>query len=436
MYDGHGRPTLFKYQVEGSNALLSFLRQDSRAALLADPPGAGKSAQAIAVMKELRAERTLVLCPKSLKLNWAREIEMWTGERAVQILRKSTDAIDPTAKVVISNYHLACREPLLSALTRERWAFLCMDEAHCLRSPSSQMSRTCFVPLWASATYRLLMTGTPVPNGRAVEAWPMFSRLAPDLFGRWEPYKSRYCIPEETPWGIAYPRSKNLDELGRIARERFMVRRSREEVLGQLPPLVRQHVPLDIPALEVQETQEGLDISAVVEAVLAGVPLRSDPISTARRKLGILKAPLAAEFIRDQLEEVESVVVFCHHREVFQTLFEALEDLGVVRVSGKTPTDERQAAVDAFQGGRARVFLGSLTAANTGITLTRSQAVIFVEADWVPTTNEQAEGRIHRVTQTDITRAIYLVAANSLDEAVVRSVVRKQRNIERVMQDA
>lgn len=441
---------LFPYQKDGVGKLVRILTnpEGHRGALLADPVGAGKSPMTIFTFSTFQCRRVLIVCPKSLRLNWAREVERWTGgSYATHVLKGSQDEVpsrseDGRPLVVIVNYHLTCRSPLLERLQAEPWDFLAFDEAHALKAPTAHVSRVCAVLLWSRAKYRLPITGTPVPNGRAAEAYILFSRLAPDLFGDWQAYRDRYCVAEETKWGIKYPRSKNLEELGRLARERFMVRRPKEEVLKALPGLVRQTVPLDIPRLQVREAQGGehVDVDAMVALVVksldAGMPLTSDPISTARRKLGILKVGPALEFIEELLEEVESVVVFCHHREVFFGLKEGLaaREIGVASISGMTPATERQMAVDMFQAPNGpRVFLASIAAASTGITLTRSHTVVFVESSWTSTDNEQAEARVYRQTQREICRAIYLVVPDSLDEKMQGVVTRKRRDIAKVL---
>ncbi len=439
-------PRLFPYQREGIRAITDILLQtgSGRAALLADPPGAGKTSQVITVMDEiqgLKSKTFLIICPASLRLNWVREIELWTSWRVsegnIGVIRSHKDIEEAKRKkIVICSYSLATKGDVSEALTERHWGMLILDEAHAVKNPASLNARVILVLLWARCQYRVLITGTPIPNGRASEAWSMFSRLAPDLFGLWKPFAERYCIKEETRYGVTYPRSKNLEELGRIARERFMIRRSREEIMGQLPELVRCTIPLDVPELAVIEAEDGIDIEALIASIENGVPLRSDPIATARRKLGVLKARPAVLYLTTVLlEEVENVVVFCHHREVFAYLFEQLQVYGisVVCINGTTSVDDRQKAVDDFQAKTARVFLGSITAANSGITLTASSTVVFVEFEWVPSINEQAEGRINRVGQKDLMRAIYLTVPNSLDEAILRGVMRKQKSIQKVM---
>lgn len=421
--------SLYKYQLDGIEKLFSIVTQRAeKAAMLCDPPGAGKTPQAIGLLNRLTGNSALIICPASLKENWSREIKKWsTYPLSVQILNSSSDKLDGSDVVIIS-YNLAVR--MVEEITKRSYDLLVCDESHLLKSASSQVSRIVLVPIWARCRYRLLMTGTPLPNGRAVEAYTCFSRCAREHFGSWDAFKTRYCVEERTRWGVTYPHSKNLQELREFSKA-FMVRRTKEEVLGELPGLVRQNVYLRLPELDVFKAEEGIDVDAIVEAIDNGVPLESEHITTVRRKLAMLKAPLILEAINDALEEVEQLVVFVHHRELYEHLMKNISSC--VGINGLTHPTERQQNVDSFQKKEARVFVASLKAANTGLTLTSAFTLFMAEYDWVPSTNEQAEGRIFRVTQNEICRVKYLVAADSLDEKVLRVLQRKQRHIEKAL---
>lgn len=421
--------SLYKYQLDGIEKLFSIVTQRAeKAAMLCDPPGAGKTPQAIGLLNRLTAKSALIICPASLKENWSREIKKWSMyPLSVQILNSSSDKLDGSDVVIIS-YNLAVR--MVEEISRASYDLLVCDESHLLKSASSQVSRIVLVPIWSRCRYRLLMTGTPLPNGRAVEAYTCFSRCSREHFGSWDAFKTRYCVEERTRWGVTYPHSKNLQELREFAKP-FMVRRTKEEVLGELPGLVRQNVYLRLPELDVFNAEDGIDVDAIIEAIDAGVPLESEHITTVRRKLAMLKAPLILEAINDALEEVEQLVVFVHHRELYEHLMKNISSC--VGINGLTHPTERQQNVDSFQKKEARVFVASLKAANTGLTLTSAFTLFMAEYDWVPSTNEQAEGRIFRVTQNEICRVKYLVAADSLDEKVLRVLQRKQRHIEKAL---
>lgn len=423
---------LYNYQQEGIRRLYNILTtNEERAAMLCDPPGAGKTPQAIGLYDALGSHSALVICPASLKENWKREFSKWANRPEkirAQVLNSSSDPIDATANIIITSFSLACR--IHEKLSTRSYDLLVVDESHYLKNASSQAARIILVLLWARCHFRLLMTGTPLPNGRAVEAYTCFSRCCAAHFGSWESYKKTYCVEERTRWGVTYPGSKNLPQLKELSKG-FMVRRTKDEVLGELPGLVRQNVPITLPEMDIFNAEGGIDVDAIVNAVENDLPVEGDHITTVRRKLAMLKAPHILQAIEETLEEVDCLVVFLHHRDLMTHLMQGLKEkkISCVSISGLTLPEERVKSVDIFQKGEARVFLGSLKAANTGLTLTRASTLIMAEYDWVPSTNEQAEGRVYRVSQKEICRVRYLVASDSLDEKILKVVQRKQRDI-------
>jgi SWI/SNF-related matrix-associated actin-dependent regulator 1 of chromatin subfamily A len=428
--------SLYKYQIEGIDKLYNIVTtRDERCAMLCDPPGAGKTPQAIGVIEKLKAKKVLIVCPASLRDNWAREVAKWHKEPlTTQVIFSSKDKIGDV-NVLILSYPLATR--CHEALKNYNFDVLICDESHYMKNAKTQYARIILVLLWAQCKYRLLLTGTPLPNGRAIEAFTTFSRCDYENFGSWSRFRTKYCVPEVTKWGTNYTHSKNLDELKRLSQS-FMVRRTRAEVLAELPGIVRQNIYLNLPELEIFEAQGDLDIDEIVASVENGLPLESEHITTVRRKLAELKSSHVLEHVLETLEEVEQVVVFVHHRSLYDYLFAKLleRDIATVGINGLTPAVDRQQYVDTFQRKEASVFIASLKAASTGFTLTSASTLIMAEYDWVPSTNEQAEGRVYRVTQQEISRVRYLVAANSLDEKVLRVIQRKQNAITKALGEA
>jgi SNF2 family DNA or RNA helicase len=424
--------TLYTYQQEGISLLHDIVTTSpDRAAILADPPGAGKTPQAIGLSNVLNCQRLLIVCPASLRLNWARELEKWsTTSFTTQVILNGQTEIQDDTQVIIISYHLAV-SLAQEIFTKQHFDLLICDESHALKNPSSNAARAVLVTLWNRCRYRLLITGTPVPNGRAHEAWTTFSRCSQEEFGDWKKYKDTYCIERDTHWGKKYVASKNLPMLREKAKH-FLIRRPKELIVGQLPKLVRRRQYCEIPMFDSLD-----DIDEIIDAVEKGLPLESEHITTVRKNLGLCKLPFVIERIQEVLEEDEQVVVFVHHREVYTQIEEFLtkEKITHVGINGLTPAEVRQISVDRFQKKEVRVFLASLKAANTGITLTSAHRMIMGEFDWVPSTNEQAEGRIHRLTQDEICQVDYIVASKSLDEKVLNIVQKKQKDIDKVMGD-
>jgi SWI/SNF-related matrix-associated actin-dependent regulator 1 of chromatin subfamily A len=132
------------------------------------------------------------------------------------------------------------------------------------------------------------------------------------------------------------------------------------------------------------------------------------------------------------LENVDKLVVFCHHKDVLDQIYQNYEDMAVT-VSGDNTTEERQEAVQRFQTDESvRLFIGTIGAAGTGITLTRSSHVLFVELDWTPANLQQAEDRVHRIGQQDSVSIYYLVVDRSIDSKLAKTHIKKMEGITRI----
>ena len=156
-----------------------------------------------------------------------------------------------------------------------------------------------------------------------------------------------------------------------------------------------------------------------------------EELAAARLDIARQKLPVVLDFLRDLLEEEEKVVLFAHHREIISAVAAAVSES--VELKGGMTDSQKDAAVRAFQEGSARLFVGQITAAGTGITLTAARTVLFAELDWVPGNVIQAEDRCHRIGQQLPVRVIHLVAGGSVDARMVHALVEKQENFERVM---
>ncbi len=401
--------TLFPYQTEGVELIVNKYND----VLLADHPGAGKSAQAIIAARVLKANRVLVICPASLCENWKREFKLWSFT---------------PEKLVILSYEMAVKKA--SSLIEQSFDLMICDEAHYLKSAKSKRSKVVLNQIWPSAKKHILITGTPLPNGRACEGHNIFSKLAPDEFGDWFKFLSTYCVRAITPWGVNFNKSKNLEVLGEICKRRFMIRRQRADTIGQLPPLVRTQIAVE--ADTSLDLGEAFDEDEALAAIESGNIM---PFASLRQKLGLQKVTSSVDYISTLLNEEKHVVVFAHHHSVIAQLQTAFmqSKISHVTFTGNSTAVEKQKAIDFFQAGKVQVFLGSLLAANVGITLTKSSNVVFVEFDWVPENNTQAEGRCYRIGQTAITRSHYLYIPDSIDDRILSAVLLKQKNIAKVM---
>jgi SWI/SNF-related matrix-associated actin-dependent regulator 1 of chromatin subfamily A len=237
---------LFPHQVEG----IAFLLGRGRA-ILADDMGLGKTRQAITALGHAAAEgQRLVVCPASVKRNWAREIGLATANDTVHILEGTrAQRVPRDVRWVIVNYDVLGRHA--GTLAAVAWAALVFDEAHYLKNHTSARSRiareltsaaTALAPK-KPAVY--LLTGTPLTN-RPRDLFVLLQLVGHPLGRSFLSFAKRYCAAEKTQYGWKTDGASNLAELT-VQLHGTMLRRAKEDVLS-LPPKLRTWLPTTVPA--------------------------------------------------------------------------------------------------------------------------------------------------------------------------------------------
>jgi SWI/SNF-related matrix-associated actin-dependent regulator 1 of chromatin subfamily A len=426
--------------------------------LIGDEMGLGKTIQAIGIINSDPAiESAVVICPKSLKLNWKRELTKWlTRPLSIGVVNGKGW---PETDIVILNYEATgkFREQLLA----RTWGALILDEAHLIKNSKTLRSKnikgdskTGMEPIHATRHIRL--TGTPIVN-RPAELYNIISDLA--NFGSFYSFAKRYCQMHSNGYGWDFSGASNLDELQRKLREKVMVRRLKADVLTELPAKIRQIVEVELDSADMKNavgaeqsyedaSEERLaDLRAAVElskaesdeAYKAAVNRLREAeqvdfteMSRLRHETALAKVPAVIAHIENALEDnEEKVIVMAHHHDVIDALTQALAQFNPVNLTGKENDKQRDAAVYSFQNDpRTRVFIGSIMAAGVGITLTKSHFVVFGELDWVPGNVTQAEDRAHRIGQTETVLIQHIVLSGSLDARMAQTLVNKQAVID------
>ncbi len=457
--------SLFPYQHTG----VAFLAGRTRA-LLADEMGLGKSPTAVAAADAAGCDRVLVLAPASIVTNWCREFNHWQKQgRRILPVRCASDVPSTAAVAAIVSYDTAKQPAMLNALLARRWDVLIADEAHFLKNRMSARARTVLGPngdgvggLLSCCARAWGLTGTPMPNS-ADELWPLLCAFGPEALesdgkpmAYWS-WRRRYCV--EIPLGGSNRTKivgvRHKDEL-RARVGRVMLRRRKADVLPDLPPIREAELALSAEHYAAGVCAEagvaGADMDMLravsAKALAAEDPdkaaaqaleaLSEDSVSRLRRLTAVLKARAVATVLAEELAQTTAkVVVFAWHREAIAHLALALGGFGAVVVDGAATRTARQAAVDAFQGDPAtRVFIGQIQAAGTGLTLTAAADLVFVELSWVPAENAQAAMRVHRIGQHQPVLVRYATLADTIDEAVVRTLRRKSRDIATIIEEA
>lgn len=442
-------------------------------ALIADEMGLGKTIQAIGVINaDPSIKRVLILCPALLRRNWERELRKWlTREMKIQVIMER-DLPSPDAEIVVVNYDKLVGklgDPLVAALKRTQWDLLVADEAHVLKNYKAARTiavvgseREGIVGIDKSARRKIYLTGTPLLN-RPIELWTLIHSLNPSEFNNWWHFARRYAGAVRGEYGIDVSGATNLEELQDRLRQSVMIRRRKADVLKELPPKRRYLVELDYEGnreveralkAEKQAYDEMEDELARLRAKAELAKLDENEaaykeavknlqevgrvafskISKVRHEVAVLKIPFVIGHLGEMLEEgIEKIIVFAHHHDVVHALRDHFSNQAVV-LTGETPPEEKDRAVQAFQTAKnVKLFIGSIRAAGVGITLTASSNVVFAELDWVPAMITQAEDRAHRIGQPSSVTVQHLVFNGSLDARIAKTLIEKQEIYEKVL---
>lgn len=424
-----------------------------RGTLLADEMGLGKTIQAIGVINsDPQIENIIIVCPKTLKLNWLTELRRW-------LVKNLTISIPtrylPQSNIIILHYENV--KKFIEAIHQRTWDLCIVDEAHFIKNTKAQRSKL-VKSIQAARTIR--MTGTPIVN-RPAELYNLIS----DLGGNWGTYwqfVGRYASAYQSQWGLNVSGASHLEELQTRLRSTIMIRRLKRDVLTELPAKVRQIIEIepetDAQKAAVQNEQwhqaEANQLLADLKSVVYATQDEHDEayktavkklkkaemvdfaaLAKLRHETALAKLPAVIDHICACLEDNDNkIIIAAHHRDVIHQIAVGLQKFMPVILTGENTVQERQTAVDMFQQNpQTRVFIGSITAAGTGITLTAASHVVFAELDWVPGNITQMEDRAHRIGQSESVLVQHLVLSGSLDAHMAKMLVDKQTVIDKAV---
>jgi SWI/SNF-related matrix-associated actin-dependent regulator 1 of chromatin subfamily A len=424
-----GKPELFEYQNAGVDEMMF-----RRNVLLADEQGLGKTLQVITYASIIpQLTKTIIICPASLKLNWAREFKKW-ADMDTFVVRTGKDRFPKDASTIIVNYDLLKSKLINDQLIAFKATLLVCDEAHYLKNAKTQRTKA-VGKLARVVPKKIFLTGTPLLN-RPVELYPLIKMLAPHALTPYQDYRNyayRFCNAYNSKWGLDVSGNSNVEELGVRLRATCMVRRLKKDVMKQLPDKTIQLIPFELckKTEKIIEREEWFFIEDLKKYPERG---SMGELAQIRHELAVAKIDESARYITDLLHSIDKVVIFAHHYDVINGIKDKLQEFNPVVITGKHVMKNRQKAVDDFQTKEdVRVFIGQIQAAGTGLTLTAASTVVFAETSWVPGEINQAIDRCHRIGQKDNVTAKFLVVEKSLDETMLKTIFDKEKTINRLL---
>ena len=441
--------TLREYQREGFEWLVR-LTSWGAGACLADDMGLGKTLQSIALMLH-RAEQgpSLVVAPKSLVLNWDKEIRKFAPSlhpvnlNSEKNKRGSIEAAK-AGDIVITTYGVLVTQK--DALASKQWNVICLDEAHYIKNKMTRASRSA---MSLKGDARVILTGTPLQNHLG-EMWNLFQFINPGMLGPWQQFVDKYI---KSPWD---------DLIHKELKDRtlpFILRRTKEEVLDDLPEKISYEQMVELSTEEMtiyekirkdvelkfkkhktsaeREEARNLDLSFFQE--LTKLRLLSNSVSLVYPEWKEESSKIAA--LRDLLTSLSSrvdnrVLIFSQFTSFLSQVGKMMKDAGFeyLYLDGQTPLQERQNLVDSFQTGDSQFFLISLKAGGLGLNLTAANYVILMDPWWNPSIEDQATDRAHRIGQERNVTVIRLVSANTIEEKILKLHDQKQDLSDKVLE--
>jgi SNF2 family DNA or RNA helicase len=489
--------------------------------LLLDDMGTGKTVQAIKAI-EKRAQDgkdpfpALIVCPNSMVRKWRSEFNFWFPEARVEILDgsrvKKLKAIERIrtgeSDVLVANWEAlrhhsrlapygsvrlqgckVCdpaekREQRLCArcpkeLNEIEWHSIIADEAHRAKDPKAQQTRALWALRTEKTTFRVVATGTFIANDPG-DAWAQLHFASPISFPAKTKYTDRYLETSFNPFGgmdILGLKEANKAEFFSII-DPHLLRRSKEEVLPQLPPKMYEVREVDMTpkqkkaydqmvATMVAEMENGDHAVAVDPIVMrtrllqfssatgadVQVSFAPDPVTgeMKRREKVILDEPSnKIDALMDILDETGSprtrdgrwlkpVVVFAQSTQLIELASKRLEKAGIPHglVTGNVSTIERQMHVDAFQEGKYQAILCQVQAGGTGITLTAADTLVFIQNTDSSVDRKQAEDRIHRIG-SEVHSSVHIIDIRSIgtiEENQEWNLAMKQGRLQELLRD-
>lgn len=400
---------LREFQKEG----LSFLLANPRT-LLADEMGLGKTVQALACLAAAKEFPALIVVPPHLLRNWQTEITRFLrleGKPArVCVLTGLKPYQPPEADVYIIHYLLL--RGWKQALPQMGFKAVVFDEIQELRHGGTEKYSA--ASLLAEECERVIgLSGTPIYN-KGSEIWNVVNILDYHCLGDWESFTRAWCD------GYGNHLVRNPALLGEhLRREGLILRRTKEEVLAELPPKRRLVQEIDSddkvyrelmrPVMDQLGSLLALHPDARERALLEEQVGRGE-----RQATGVAKAPFVAAFVRALEDSGEKVLLFAHHHAVMDIYRKELAAYRPVFITGRESTTQKEEAVARFMEGKTNLCVISLRAAS-GLNLQRASCVVFGELDWSPAVHSQAEDRAHRMGQKDSILCYYLVAPQGSD---------------------
>ena len=460
---------LFEHQKDDVRSML----RSNKNFLVLSEMGVGKTPEAISVALGMKAQNVLVLVPKTLRLEWGRQIEQWTGVKPVVCHRGSYRRLNPlfeekyipstkgeeVSPFFILNYDTFRKDEYKEILESYPWDLIIMDEVHHLRNSGTKTTKQIFSFLAEQSKTRvIMMTGSPIVNSPL--DFYTFLQMQNQV---------RYTTQNKMVWLEDYAyfsRQQNRIKIFGTKNEKkfreeinpFTIRRKKEEVLKFLPEKYFRTSTLEMEddqreVYDKMATQLVMELDDGATMAVPGVLAlltRLRQVNLDPRLVPELKGNISSsktDFLLDLVQEFtegggggapRKLVVFSTFAGYVDLVSKDLEKIGVNfrAFSGRTPPDKILPMIKEFQEDpEVQVAIGTIKVMGEGITLTAASDVVLMDRWWTPAANNQAIDRLHRPGQENAVQVILPSNDQSIDQTLDEILNMKKRMTDALLTD-
>lgn len=408
--------------------------------LLGDDVGIGKTLQVFAVLEHTNPNKVLYFCPAILKHQVKSEMEKFGLDWPVVVIEGNATERrmlwQKEAMVYIANYELLLRD--FHFIDVRIWDYIIADESTKISNPFAKQSR---LIKRLRGKKKIAMSGSPISN-RANELWNILDFCVSGVMGNYFQFVDRYCV--KNSWGgiFAY---KNMEDLQNRLK-RFMIRRTKEQVLPELPEKITSEVPFELSEREKELYKkikeeilfeiEKTDISKIENPMTIQMTLVKllrlqqlvDSMELIGEKKQSSKVELLKELLEENLQNNRKALVFTKFEKMATILARELKEYRPVVISGRVSEKDRQEIIRKFNNEEENKVLISTSAGQYGINLQRATIVFHYDQEFSLAKMTQRDGRSHRLGVKDTVFAYHLLAKGTVDYHF-RKIVKKKTEL-------
>lgn len=324
--------------------------------------------------------------------------------------------------VILCTYGVLNTE--IEALCKVEWNLAVLDEAHAIKNKATQTSHSV---MKINAQGRILLSGTPIQNDLS-EIWNLFEFANPGYLGSYQQFGDRFILP------IEKKKDKEKQHLLKQLISPFILRRTKAEVLDELPEKTELIVPVELSEEEMAiyenirtRTLSGLQSEKInpIEALMALTKLRqaacSPELIDKHLTIPSSKIRVFLELVSELKENKHRALVFSQFTSFLALVRQALDKAGIeyLYLDGSVPAAQRKKLVETFQNGDMPLFLISLKAGGTGLNLTAADYVIHLDPWWNPAVEDQASDRAYRIGQKRPVTIYKLISEKTVEQKIL-----------------